>query len=980
MMESISISERTGRARADKTKPEFVMNAVPVSKTRQLTSRFALLALWLLLFVVWLPASAQAGDTKVYVVDTSLNYAGFPGNSNPFPTHRTNEFSGSILVHLFHTGGGGGRNVQWSTEPAGDFGRGQDLTMADWRKIMQTDSEYATAGEDYMASGGQLNFPSGAGIATALIPIIDESVDEFNEDILFHVTNPQPRAFDAMPRQTLMLCTSNSANALVFERGLELPLVPQGGGLPDEACTTVTGDNAADPGAREHMITAATILFDDTPAGAVDSTFVNDSNDSHNDDDLFIIRPGANNQVLAVAVDAAQRTIIGGEFTGYNGTTRNRIARILNNGRLDASFNPQPASGANGEVSAIEIQSDGRILIGGDFSSYNGVNRNGIARLNTDGSLDTSFNPGTGVDGQVRVIKVDSQGRVVIGGDFLVYNGNSANRIVRVNANGDIDGTFNPGTGANGAVYALGIASGDRIVMGGQFTMIDGIGRNRIAKLNVDGSVDVSFDPGSGVNNTVFDLVAEASGKVMIVGDFTMVGTESRNRISRLSADGTLDPSFHPGRGAEGGADNTIYSVLRTSGGLYYIAGLFESYNHNRRQNMARLLSNGATDVTFMDHAYNQKQGPDFRIPGGTSTMSYDSFIRDMALQTDGNILIGGSFDSVGGTDVNMPLYPNGPNDISINPLGPDMRPPLGIGQNNPTDFNDTNARENFARIKGDSTPGPGYVTFPITEFGIDERAASTGIPTLIPIDRVGGDLGQASVEFYITDVTANQFVDFNIANANNIIFWPHRAPPTGPVDLDNASRNASTDRQYIGVLVSPDTIIEDTEEFQITLDNPTSSIVSLVGNNTIPTDFALAFDSQMTVKIIDDDFDFGDLTFTDFTLTSANPMPTAGTPGSYVHLEHETAVVTVTRTGKLGDPTGDVTVQYQTGDGGLGAFLVPDAVAGVDYQSVSGTLTFLAGETTKTITIPLIDDLSGPNPSLPRERRRMGAAPSRSP
>jgi hypothetical protein len=431
MMDPTSISKRTARDLADNTKPEFVMNAVPVSKTRQLTSRFALLCSWLFALALWAPAPAQGQQTKLYIVDTSLNYPGFPGNANPFSTHKTNEFAGSMLIHVFHSGGGGARSAQWTTANANDFGSGAGISIDDWRAVMQTDSEYATAGEDYVDSSGSLSFGTGAGIDTAVIPLINDQDDEFNEDILFRVHSPSPRAFDAMPPNTLMLCTTNSANSLVIENGVRLPLIPQGGGQPPEACTRVVMNDSA---ANENLITVATILYDDTPAGAVDSTFVNDIDDTHNDDDIFIIRPGANNQVLAVAVDSAQRSIIGGEFTGYNGQTRNRVARILNNGRLDTSFNALPASGANGEISAIAIQSDGRILIGGNFSSYNGANRNGIARLNTDGSLDTSFNPGTGANGQVREIAIDSQGRIVLGGDFLVYNGAAANRIVRVAA------------------------------------------------------------------------------------------------------------------------------------------------------------------------------------------------------------------------------------------------------------------------------------------------------------------------------------------------------------------------------------------------------------------------------------------------------------------------------------------------------------------------------------------------------------------
>ncbi len=70
-------------------------------------------------------------------------------------------------------------------------------------------------------------------------------------------------------------------------------------------------------------------------------------------------------------------------------------------------------------------------MIGGCFSSYNGRSRNRIARLNSDGSLDTGFDPGTGADNWVQSVAVQSDGKILIGGGFTSYNGTSRNRIAR---------------------------------------------------------------------------------------------------------------------------------------------------------------------------------------------------------------------------------------------------------------------------------------------------------------------------------------------------------------------------------------------------------------------------------------------------------------------------------------------------------------------------------------------------------------------
>ena len=80
----------------------------------------------------------------------------------------------------------------------------------------------------------------------------------------------------------------------------------------------------------------------------------------------------------------------------------------------------------------IAVQSDGRIVIGGRFTSYDGVARNRIARLHTDGSLDESFDPGVGLDDFPEAIAVQSDGKILIGGNFTSYDGVARNRVARL--------------------------------------------------------------------------------------------------------------------------------------------------------------------------------------------------------------------------------------------------------------------------------------------------------------------------------------------------------------------------------------------------------------------------------------------------------------------------------------------------------------------------------------------------------------------
>jgi len=194
-------------------------------------------------------------------------------------------------------------------------------------------------------------------------------------------------------------------------------------------------------------------------------------------------------------------------------------------GTIDLTFNP--GSGANNLVCTASIQSDGKIIIGGTFTFYNGIARNRIARLNTDGSLDTSFNPGTGADNDVWTTSIQSDGKIIIGGNFTSYNGIAINRIARLNTNGTLDTSFNPGTGANDYVYTTSIQSDGKLMVGGNFTSYNGIARNRIARLNTNGTLDTSFSPGTGANDIVYTTSIQSDGKIIIGGYFTSYNTNA---------------------------------------------------------------------------------------------------------------------------------------------------------------------------------------------------------------------------------------------------------------------------------------------------------------------------------------------------------------------------------------------------------------------------------------------------------------------
>jgi uncharacterized delta-60 repeat protein/uncharacterized repeat protein (TIGR01451 family) len=336
-----------------------------------------------------------------------------------------------------------------------------------------------------------------------------------------------------------------------------------------------------------------------------------------------------NNNVTAIITQPDDKILIGGNFTSYNGITRNRIARFNADGSLDTSFNPWVW--ASSTVNAIILQPDGKILIGGNFTTYDGTARNRIARLNTDGSLDTSFDPWAGANNSISVLVLQLDGKIIIGGQFTTYDGTTRNRIVRLNADGSLDTSFNPWAWANNIITSLALQSDGKIVIWGYFTTYDGTTRNRIARLNTDGSLDTSFNTWVWANNTISTLVLQLDGKIIIGGLFVTYDGTTRNRIARLNTDGSLDMTFDPWWWAS----NNIRSIVIQSDSTILIGGDFTSYNGTGRNRIARLNADGSLDTAF---------DPWTGING-----LFDS-VNSVYLQSDGKILIGGVFTTYNNT------------------------------------------------------------------------------------------------------------------------------------------------------------------------------------------------------------------------------------------------------------------------------------------------------------------------------------------
>jgi uncharacterized delta-60 repeat protein len=373
-------------------------------------------------------------------------------------------------------------------------------------------------------------------------------------------------------------------------------------------------------------------------------------------DDTFI-PPGTgfNNWVYTIAIQSDGTIMVGGVFTSFNGTARNRIARLNANGSLDASFNPGTGF-AGGYVNSLVIQSDDKIIAGGGFTSFNGSTTTQIIRLNTNGTKDLSFDAGTGFNisiySTVNSVKLQNDGKIVAGGNFTSYNGTTINHILRINPNGSLDISFDPGTGLDAYVNAISIQDDGKIIVGGVFTFYNLNARNRIARLNTDGSLDGTFDPGSGFNDHVWSTVVKSDGKIIVGGLSTIFNGIPINYNACLNTNGSLDSSFNPITGF----NPTVITTAIQSDEKIIVGGNFSAFNGKSISKIARLNKDGSLDSTFNI--------------GSGFTGNYGGGILVVSIQSDGKIIAGGSFDYYNGTLIKhlARLNSNGSLDTTFNP------------------------------------------------------------------------------------------------------------------------------------------------------------------------------------------------------------------------------------------------------------------------------------------------------------------------
>ena len=330
---------------------------------------------------------------------------------------------------------------------------------------------------------------------------------------------------------------------------------------------------------------------------------------------------GMNGQVMTVAQQPDGKTIIGGLFTTVRGGFHPYLARLETDGAIDSSFDA--SNRLYGGVSAVALQTDGKLLVTG----YAIPGADSLRRLNADGSLDGSFRLDLAYSGVVNAIAIQPDGKIVIGGSFTIVGDTPRARIARLNSDGTLDLKFDTGSGADMDVNTLLVQPDGKILLAGAFVKVNGATRSHLARLNPDGSLDGQFPPGlSYTQGSIAALALQPDGKIIVGGAFNRIGNQAGGPIVRLNGDGSQDSSF----GLALQINGYIHALAVQPDGKIVMAGDFYKINGTALNNIARLNADGSLDDTFTSP--RTAEGLDF-FPSVTSVI----------LQNDGRLLVASS-------------------------------------------------------------------------------------------------------------------------------------------------------------------------------------------------------------------------------------------------------------------------------------------------------------------------------------------------
>ena len=327
------------------------------------------------------------------------------------------------------------------------------------------------------------------------------------------------------------------------------------------------------------------------------------------------------------------------------------VPSLAQTGALDPSFSA--GSGANSLIRRVVPLPDGNMIVSGAFTTMNGQPCGRIARLLPNGAYDASFTTGTGFNGQVDDMDIQSDGRIIAIGTFTAYNGISVSRIARLLPDGTLDTSFTPVIASS--LSSVSVLPDDRFILTGGFSVIGVPSQLRCARFHSEGALDQVLSTFSNTNNTVMSSCTMADGRTVITGSFTVVQGLSRSGIAMIGANGTIDSSFDPGTGFPN--DALLQRVQMGASGQIYAMGIFQSYNGVPASNLVRLQTNGSI------------------APGWNTTVTYNNSVQSILERPDGSVVCTGLFTNVSGN-------PHGNLCILDASGDPVTGPPYGTGGN----------------------------------------------------------------------------------------------------------------------------------------------------------------------------------------------------------------------------------------------------------------------------------------------------------
>ncbi|HEX8270798.1 MAG TPA: T9SS type A sorting domain-containing protein [Flavobacterium sp.] len=329
-----------------------------------------------------------------------------------------------------------------------------------------------------------------------------------------------------------------------------------------------------------------------------------------------------NNTVQIITVQDDGKILVGGLFSS-------NLYRLNNDGTQDNTFMPWNSSMSS--VLSIAVQNDAKIIIGGTFQG-------GLRRLNSDGSTDASFVCNI-PDAYIKNIEALDNGKIMVAGFFSEINGTEIRGIARLNSDGSLDTSFNCNLPVGTSIRDFGFQSDGKLLIAGESSNVDNPSMILLfRRYNTNNSQDVSFNNGgNNANSNIYDIEVLADDKVLITGWFTEFNSISRNCIAKLNSDGSLDTSFasYNLTDPETGDLFSIFGAKELPDNKYLINGSFHNYGGLSSNGLAKINADGTRDNSFNV---------------GTGA---DDIIWNTAIQDDGKVLIGGQFTSYNATQRN---------------------------------------------------------------------------------------------------------------------------------------------------------------------------------------------------------------------------------------------------------------------------------------------------------------------------------------